>query len=96
MCYQTAAEFQQSAQALWNLGWMHENGIGVDQDFHLAKRFYDQALETNQEAYLPVKLSLLKLRMRSLWNTFTNGHVNSIQSDPGKLDQRGRIINRCH
>lgn len=84
-CYQTAAEFQQSAQALWNLGWMHENGIGVDQDFHLAKRFYDQALETNQEAYLPVKLSLLKLRIRSFWNTITNGHVNSIQSEPGKL-----------
>ncbi|KAI9870130.1 MAG: ERAD-associated protein [Pleopsidium flavum] len=81
-CYQTAAEFQQSAQALWNLGWMHENGIGVEQDFHLAKRFYDQALETNQEAYLPVKLSLLKLRMRSFWNTITNGHVNSIQSEP--------------
>lgn len=85
MCYQTAAEFQQSAQALWNLGWMHENGVGVEQDFHLAKRFYDQALETNQEAYLPVKLSLLKLRLRSFWNTITNGHVNSIQSEPGTL-----------
>ena len=88
LCYQTAAEFQQSAQALWNLGWMHENGIGVEQDFHLAKRFYDQALETNQEAYLPVKLSLLKLRMRSFWNTITNGHVNSIQSEPGKLNRQ--------
>ena len=82
-CYQAAAEFQQSAQALWNLGWMHENGIGVEQDFHLAKRFYDQALETNQESYLPVKMSLLKLRMRSFWNTITNGNVNSIQSEPG-------------
>ena len=84
-CYQSAAEMQQSAQALWNLGWMHENGVGVEQDFHLAKRFYDQALETNQESYLPVKLSLLKLRMRSFWNTITNGKVNSIQSEPGKL-----------
>lgn len=83
-CYQAAAEFQQSAQALWNLGWMHENGIGVEQDFHLAKRLYDQALETNQESYLPVKMSLLKLRMRSFWNTITNGNVNSIQSEPGK------------
>ena len=82
-CYQTAAEHH-SAQALWNLGWIHENGIGVEQDYHLAKRFYDQALETNQEAYLPVKLSLTKLRMRSFWNTITNGKVNSIQSEPGK------------
>ena len=82
-CYQAAAETHQSAQALWNLGWIHENGLGVEQDFHLAKRFYDQALETNQEAYLPVKLSLIKLRMRSFWNTITNGKVKSIQPEPG-------------
>ncbi|KAH0564943.1 hypothetical protein GP486_001663 [Trichoglossum hirsutum] len=81
-CYQAASEYQQSAQALWNLGWMHENGIGVEQDFHLAKRFYDLAYETNQEAYLPVTLGLLKLRMRSFWNTITNGRVNSIRSEP--------------
>ena len=82
-CYQTAAASHWSAQALWNLGWIHENGIGVEQDFHLAKRFYDQALETNQEAYLPVKLSLTKLRLRSFWNTITYGKVNSIRSEPG-------------
>ncbi len=84
-CYQSAAETHQSALALWNLGWMHENGIGIEQDFHLAKRFYDQALEINsQEAYLPVSLSLLKLRARSFWNTITNGRVNSIRSEPGE------------
>lgn len=81
-CYQTAAETHQSAQALWNLGWIHENGLGVAQDFHLAKRFYDQALETNTEAYLPVTLSLTKLRLRSAWNTLTHGSANSIQSEP--------------
>lgn len=81
-CYQAAAETMQSAQAFWNLGWMHENGIGLDQDFHLAKRFYDQALETNREAYLPVTLALLKLRARSWWNTVTHGRINSIQDDP--------------
>lgn len=84
-CYQTAADSHQSAQALWNLGWIHENGLGVEQDFHLAKRFYDLALETNQESYLPVKLSLVKLRVRSFWNTITNGKVNSIQPEPGNL-----------
>ncbi|KAF2808184.1 HCP-like protein [Mytilinidion resinicola] len=82
-CYLAAAETLQSAQAMWNLGWMHENGIGIEQDFHLAKRFYDQALETNpKEAYLPVLLSLYKLRLRSWWNTVTNGRVNSIQDEP--------------
>lgn len=83
-CYHTAAEAHHSAQAYWNLGWMHENGIAVEQDFHMAKRYYDLALETNQEAYLPVKLSLLKLRMRGYWNRITNGKINPIQEEEGK------------
>ncbi len=83
ICYTAAADFSQSAQALFNLGWMHENGIGMNQDFHLSKRFYDQALWTNAEAYMPVKLSLLKLRARSAWNTLTRGSVNSIHDEPG-------------
>ncbi|KAK2593201.1 ERAD-associated protein [Conoideocrella luteorostrata] len=83
-CYTGASEYSQSAQALFNLGWMHENGIGLEQDFHLAKRYYDQALEVNEEAYLPVTLSLLKLRIRSAWNTITHGEVHSIQDEPSK------------
>ncbi|KAF7362200.1 Ubiquitin-protein ligase [Mycena venus] len=51
--YQSAADTQQSALAMWNLGWMYENGVGVPQDFHLAKRHYDLALETNAEASFP-------------------------------------------
>jgi SEL1 protein len=83
-CYQAAADTMQSAQANWNLGWMHENGVGIDQDFHLAKRHYDLALETNpREAYLPVVLALYKLRARSWWNTITNGKIKSIQDEPG-------------
>lgn len=83
-CYTSASEHQQSAQALYNLGWMHENGIGLTQDYHLAKRYYDHALETNEEAYLPVTLSLFKLRLKSAWNTLTNGKINSIHDEPGK------------
>jgi SEL1 protein len=83
-CYTGASEYHQSAQALYNLGWMHENGVGLNQDYHLAKRYYDSALETNEEAYLPVTLGLLKLRVKSAWNTFTNGRINSIQDEPGK------------
>lgn len=82
-CYMGASEYHMSAQALYNLGWMHENGIGLTQDFHLAKRYYDFALETNHEAYLPVRMSLLKLRARSAWNTLTHGRINSIQDEPG-------------
>ncbi|KAK9469266.1 hypothetical protein V1512DRAFT_255858 [Lipomyces arxii] len=84
-CYQVAAEYQQSALALWNLGWMHENGLGVEQDFHLAKRFYDLALTTNIEAYLPVTLSLYKLRLRAFWNSITGGSVNGIRVDEGDI-----------
>ena len=89
--YQSAVDTQMSALAMWNLGWMYENGIGVpqvssypigrtpwsvhiwSQDFHLAKRNYDLALETNSEAYLPVTLSLIRLYARSLWHTICGG-----------------------
>ncbi|QSS55061.1 ubiquitin-protein ligase Sel1/Ubx2 [Histoplasma capsulatum var. duboisii H88] len=81
-CYHSAAEGYHSAQALWNLGWMHENGYATEQDFHMAKRFYDLALETNDEAYLPVKLSLIKLRIRSFWNRITRGKANPIRPEP--------------
>lgn len=67
-CYSAAADKGVSALAYWNLGWMYENGIGVArQDFHLAKRYYDTAVETNVEAYLPVTLSLIKLHIRAAW-----------------------------
>ncbi|KAF8633386.1 hypothetical protein AX17_004557 [Amanita inopinata Kibby_2008] len=71
--YQSAADTQVSALAMWNLGWMYENGIGMPQDFHLAKRHYDLALEANSEAYLPVMLSLAKLYARSIWYTLMGG-----------------------
>ena len=43
------------------------------QDFHLAKRHYDMALETNEEAYLPVTISLVKLHAKSIWHTLKGG-----------------------
>ena len=59
------------------------------QDFHLAKRHYDIALETNVEAYLPVMLSLFRLHARSLWHTLTGGDGGlslwSKKTDDGKL-----------
>lgn len=92
-CYQAAIESLQSAQAHWNLGWMHENGLGMEQDFHLAKRHYDLALETNpREAYLPVVLALYKLRFRSWWNTITNGNVRSIKDEPGRQHSSSIIL----
>lgn len=74
--YQSAADTQMSALAMWNLGWMYENGVGVPQDFHLAKRHYDSALETNSEAYVPVIMSLVKLHAKSLWYALLGGPDN--------------------
>ncbi|EJT98843.1 HCP-like protein [Dacryopinax primogenitus] len=71
--YQSAVESQLSALAMWNLGWMYENGLGIPQDFHLAKRYYDLAMETNPGGYLPVTLSLIKLYARSIWYTISGG-----------------------
>ncbi|KAF4548680.1 Sel1 repeat-containing protein 4 [Elsinoe fawcettii] len=89
VCYTSAAESMRSAQAMWNLGWMHETGVGVEKDYHLAKRYYDLALETNGEAYLPVKMSLALLRVRSWWNGVRGGNVRGIQEEEKVKRKRG-------
>lgn len=79
-CYQSAADHT-SSLANWNLGWMHENGIGAEQSFHLAKRYYDLAAADTREAFFPVQLSLLKLRVRSFWSSVvSDGTLNRIAS----------------
>ena len=51
----------------------HEVNECRGQDFHLAKRHYDLAYDTNTESYLPVLLSLIKLHARSIWHTLMGG-----------------------
>ncbi|KAJ3196223.1 ERAD-associated protein [Irineochytrium annulatum] len=68
--YQVASD-EFSALAQWNLGYMHENGIGVAKDYHLAKRMYDLSLATNADAYLPVNLALFNLFIKSTGATFS-------------------------
>ena len=45
--YRKAAEEHKSARANFNLGFMHEWGLGLAQDFPLAKRHYDLAGENS-------------------------------------------------
>merc|ERR1711953_923149 len=59
--YRIASEQQNNAQAMFNLGYMHELGHGMPKDIHLAKRFYDMAAETSADAKVPVALALAKL-----------------------------------
>jgi SEL1 protein len=40
---------------------MHEHGEGLPFDLHLQKRYYDQALETDSDAKLPMMLALLSV-----------------------------------
>ncbi|KAJ2467095.1 ERAD-associated protein, partial [Coemansia sp. RSA 2337] len=56
-----------SGLAMWSLGWMFEHGIGVAQDFHLAKRYYDQSLDANDAGRLAAHVSLARLCLRYLW-----------------------------
>lgn len=59
--YRIASDQLHSAQAMFNLGYMHEQGLGMKQDIHLAKRFYDMAAEASTDAKVPVALALAKL-----------------------------------
>eukprot|EP00624_Nannochloropsis_granulata_P005394 evm.model.NODE_38125_length_9451_cov_24.548725.3 len=58
--YQSAAEARQP-QAMFNLGLLHQYGVGLKQDFHLAKRFLDASAEAYPEAKWPVALALIGL-----------------------------------
>ncbi|KAM3268808.1 ERAD-associated E3 ubiquitin-protein ligase component HRD3A [Capsicum chacoense] len=64
------AKSQSNAQAMFNLGYMHEHGQGLPYDLHLAKRYYDQALEVDHAAKLPVTLALASLWIRK---NYANG-----------------------
>uniref|UniRef100_A0A915P1U3 Sel-1 protein n=1 Tax=Meloidogyne floridensis TaxID=298350 RepID=A0A915P1U3_9BILA len=68
--YKIAAQTHQNAQAMFNLGYMHENGIGVNKDLYLAKRFYDSAAETSTDAFWPVTIALMKLKIEFLMMNF--------------------------
>lgn len=79
-CYKQASN-KASGLANWNLGWMHENGIGVEKDYHLAKRYYDLAMISEPYAYFPVRLSLVKLYIKSYWNDITGGKIKSMMDE---------------
>ncbi|XP_018355444.1 PREDICTED: protein sel-1 homolog 1 [Trachymyrmex septentrionalis] len=59
--YRSASEQQHNAQAMFNLGYMHERGLGLAKDRHLAKRCYDLAADASPDARIPVALALIKL-----------------------------------
>jgi SEL1 protein len=65
--YKQASDLGHSPQAMFNLGFMHQYGIGLPQDFHLAKRFYDSAEATHPDAKVPVSLALSGMWMQRVY-----------------------------
>ena len=70
--YRQASDQFQNAQAMFNLAYMHELGLGMKQDIHLAKRYYDMAAETSNDAHIPVILALCKLAINYGLEPFYN------------------------
>lgn len=75
--YRLASDQQHNAQALFNLGYMHEKGQGLQRDYHLAKRYYDLAAESSPDAHVPVALALVKLSLVFGWDSFTTRSFNA-------------------
>ena len=67
---------------------MYQSGVGVSQDLHLAKRYYDQSLQVASEAYVPASLALLSLRAQTWFESFFNEesqiHPNHQTSDSSR------------
>nr|KAF6472436.1 SEL1L2 adaptor subunit of ERAD E3 ligase [Molossus molossus] len=59
--YSIAAHKYHSAQAMFNLAYMYEHGLGISKDIHLARRLYDMAAQTSPDAHMPVFFALIKL-----------------------------------
>lgn len=51
-----------------NTGYMYEHGLTGVKDYYRAKRWYELALVVSGALYLPVKLSIWRLQLKSFWN----------------------------
>ena len=83
-----AGEYRRAAdasnpQAMFNLAYMHEHGLGLPQDLHLAKRYYDMSAQTNAESQLPAGLALFLLHAKFLYHDFAEaiGWTEGLLSD---------------
>ncbi|CAH0514337.1 unnamed protein product [Peronospora belbahrii] len=75
------ASKRSNAQAMYNLALLYEHGIGVDQDFYLAKRFFDKARQAHSDANVPVMLAMWKLQAHQslcLWKRWWNEFVGNV------------------
>lgn len=90
--YRSAVERSGSARANFNLGFLYEWGLGVKQDFPLAKRHYDNAVAgLGLEAQIPVSIALYFLRWHQ-WilkqRVYAGGLWSKLRSEV--QEERGR------
>ncbi|KAI0562588.1 Sel1-repeat containing protein [Gracilaria domingensis] len=61
VAYETASRAG-SAEAYFNLGWMHARGFGMNPDKHIAKRYFDRAMTHDADAWLPSTIAVFGLK----------------------------------
>jgi SEL1 protein len=95
--YQLAADRTGTARAHFNLGFMYEWGLGLKQDFPLAKRQYDLAVSSlgySQEADIPVSLALIALsiheyfvKLKLSWDKYWTTDSDKDESIASPVDE---------
>ncbi len=68
-------------------GLMHQHGVGLKQDFHLAKRYFDSSAQTQPDARWPVNLALAGLYFH-WWYTGEAGGITDkpiLRTGPPKM-----------
>ncbi|XP_054167866.1 protein sel-1 homolog 1-like [Oppia nitens] len=60
--YRKASESQYSSQALFNLGYMFEKGLGVNQDYSVALIYYEMSARINTDARIAVFFAKQKVK----------------------------------
>lgn len=64
---------------MFNIGYMYEYGLGLPQDFHLARRHYHESYQTDSDAFVPAYIAMTKLHLhtqyiwaRKKWDEWRN------------------------
>lgn len=89
--YMTAA-IKGSHMANFNVGWSYEYGIGVAQDLHLAKRYYDRAIHYSNNGYLFSKFGSVRVQMKAfIWDTLGYKHGEAENQNMEKKSWKQRL-----
>ncbi|CAG2181443.1 unnamed protein product, partial [Oppiella nova] len=68
--YRKASELRFSSQALFNLGFLHEKGLGVHRNTKMALIYYDMSAQVDSDAKVAVFLAKHKLKATQQLQTF--------------------------